>query len=522
MVTTPLSTPVHADRLVALAPGLREAFRHADFTADGTLAALGTDVHAALGRAEPTPVRRRCADLGALGVLIRLFLLADDVPHRSAADALVGVDIEAAVAAGLLARDTDTVRALLDVRPIDLGIGNRWIVSDIDGSTRRVDIGHDHVLGVGHASLSLVRGTPTVTASDETTVLDLGTGCGIQAVHAAAYSHHITATDVSERAVALTRTTAALNDLPVEVLAGSWFEPVAGRTFDRIVANPPFVVGSGAVAHTYRDSGLDLDGASRLVVGSAPEYLAPGGTASLLASWVHVEGEDWRSRVSSWLPAHGIDAWVVQRDVADPALYVGTWLRDGGMDLRDPATDTTASAWLDHLDRANVTGIGFGFVYLRRTDRPTSVLAEDLRHGFDDPLGNEAPEVLDRLEWLRTHDPLTERFVVAAATALEEVSLPAASRDADAFGWDTVVRRVHRGDGPAWQHEIDEEGVALLAGLRADGLPLGEVVELLAASRGLVPDDVASSAVQLIAGLVVHGLVLPVVPTSDSHIRTES
>ena len=45
------------------------------------------------------------------------------------------------------------------------------------------------------------------------------------------------------------------------------------------------------------------------------------GTAVLLASWVHRAGEDWRDRVAGWLPDHGIDAWVVQRDVADPELY---------------------------------------------------------------------------------------------------------------------------------------------------------------------------------------------------------
>ncbi|MDP1171990.1 hypothetical protein, partial [Klebsiella pneumoniae] len=80
--------------------------------------------------------------------------------------------------------------------------------------------------------------------------------------------------------------------------------------------------------------------------------LNPGGTAALLASWVHIEGQDWRSRIASWLPAHGVDAWVVQRDVADPALYVGTWLKDGGQDPRDPETASRANAWLDHLEEA--------------------------------------------------------------------------------------------------------------------------------------------------------------------------
>lgn len=508
-----LSSPIDPDGLVRLADPMHAAFDRAGFTATGILEALGEHVHAALGRAEPAPVRRRCRNLGELGVLIRLFLVSDDVPVDDVRRALRPLDVGDAVATGILEVRDRTVRSLLDIRPLDLGVGNRWVVSDLDGSTRDVQIGSDHVLGVGHASLSLVRGTPTRVVGAPPSVLDLGTGCGIQALHAEPYAHSITATDVSDRAIALTRMTAALNHLEFETACGSWFEPVAGRTFDRIVANPPFVVGSGAVAHSYRDSGLDLDGASRLVIGTAPEHLAPGGVASLLASWVHVDGEDWRARVASWLPDHGVDAWIVQRDVADPELYVGTWLRDGGADLRDGTADETATAWLDHLEASSVTGIGFGFVYLRATDRPTSVLAEDLTHGFEDPLGNEALDVFDRLDWLRTHDVLDERFVVAPTTALEDVAVPAPEYDGgeteDSGGWTTVVRRVHRGDGPAWQHEIDEDGAALLAGMRADGLSLGELTELLAAARGRDAEELGESVARLVAGLVVHGLVLP-------------
>lgn len=498
------SPPIDESALLRLAPPLREAFERVGFTADGILAALGTEVHDALGRGEPTPVRRRCRTLGDLGALVRLFLLADDVDVEAARTALAPVDPDDAERAGLIARPgSSVVRTLLDVRPLDLGEGNRWVVSDIDGSTREVAIGADHVLGVGHASLSLVRATPTRT-DGPVTLLDLGTGCGVQAVHACTYAARVTATDLSARAVVLARVTAALNDLEVEVMAGPWFDPVAGRRFDRIVANPPFVVGTGDVTHSYRDSGLDLDGASRVVVSTAPDHLELGGTATLLAAWIHVDGEDWRPRVASWLPDHGVDAWIVQRDVADPALHVGTWLRDGGLDPRTPAADALAERWLARLEDADVTGVGFGFVYLRRTDRPTAVLAEDLRHGLEDPLGDEALDVFDRLDWLRTHDVAEERYAVHPATAYEDVALP----DPEG-GWSTVVRRVHRGDGPAWQHEIDADGAAVLAGLRADGLPLADVVELLAAARGVDSEELMPGAVALVSALVVHGLVRP-------------
>jgi methylase of polypeptide subunit release factors len=486
--------------LLSLCGPLREALHRTDYTADAVLATLGDDAHAALGRGEPVPVRRATRDAGEIGVLVRLFLLVDDCPAAEVASALAPVDLDHAVAAGLLERDGDVVRAALDLRPMDLGRGNVWVVSDLDGSMRPRATAPDHVLGVGHASLSLLRGTPTAPTGS---VLDVGTGCGIQALHATGYAESVTATDVNLRALDLSAATFALNGVTADLLAGSWFEPVAGRTFDRIVANPPFVVGRARVEHTYRDSGLDLDGASELMISRAVDHLNPGGTASMLASWVHVADDDWRARVASWLPAHGVDAWIVQRDVADPALYVGTWMRDAGLDPRDPATAAQAEAWLAHFAANEVEGIGFGFVYLRRTDEPSDVLAEDLRHAYSDPLGDEALGYLDRAAWLRDRDVLEARFALAPSTALERVYLPGEE------GWRQVVARVHRGDGPAWQHEIDDLAAALLGGMRADGLALGELVELLAAAHGEDADELVDASVPLVHGLVRHGLLVP-------------
>nr|WP_198428130.1 methyltransferase [Nocardia bovistercoris] len=494
--------------LTALSEDLRTALTRVGYDADSLLDALGPDAHAALGRQEPVPVRRAARAAGGLGVLIRLLLLGDAVAEREVAGALAPLPVDRAVAAGLLEREGDLVRAALDLRPIDLGAGTRWILSDLDDSMRRRTLTEDHVLGVGHASLSLLRATPTDPVG---TVLDLGTGCGVQAVHAASSARSVTGTDVNRRALWLAEATAALNGVSIELLDGSWFEPVAERRFDRIVANPPFVVGPARVEHTYRDSGLAMDGASELVISQAPGLLAPGGTAAMLGAWIHVDGQDWRQRVSSWLPAHGVEAWVVQRDVADPALYVGTWLRDAGLDPRDPRSQDRSDRWLDAFEAAEVEGIGFGFVYLRAIDGPTELLAEDLTHGFEDPLGAEATAYFERSAWLRSvaADPdiaWSARFTVDPATALERVYLPGEQ------GWEQRVARLHRGDGPRWQHEVDESTAGLVAGMRQDGLPLQELVELLALAHGSdgVSAEFATDALSVVAGLVRHGLIRPV------------
>src|SRR5207245_8523698 len=93
----------------------------------------------------------------------------------------------------------------------------------------------DHVLGVGQASLTLAGATVRRPAGR---VLDLGTGCGVQALHAAHHAGELVATDINQRALALAAATFAISDIPVELRAGAWLEPVASDTFDQVVCNP--------------------------------------------------------------------------------------------------------------------------------------------------------------------------------------------------------------------------------------------------------------------------------------------
>ncbi|MEV6898178.1 methyltransferase [Amycolatopsis sp. NPDC051372] len=485
---------------------LREAFRRADYDADGVVDALGSAAHAALGRGEPEPARRASLDAGDLGTLVRLFLLGLTESEKSVESAFSPLTPEAAVAAGILAtaetsHDGDGYKAALDIRPHGDEEGSWWVVADLDADLLGHVVPEDHVLGVGHASLSLIRATSRRPVG---TLLDVGTGNGVQALHATRHARRVTATDVSARALALAAGTFRLNELDVELVRGEWFAPVARRRFDQIVCNPPFVVGPPRVDYTYRDSGLAGDDASALVVRQLPGFLNDGGTGQLLASWLHTGGEDWADRVARWLPAE-TDAWFVQRDVADPALYVGTWLRDEGIDPRSPEGRVKAAAWLDWFTENRVQGIGFGFVTLRRAAGKTpTVVCEDLRQAYDDPLGPEAANWLDRVDWLRTHgdELMGTAFRVPDSVLLERVDSPGDE------GWETTVRRLHRTDGPGWQHEVDELATRLLAGCRGV-LALEDLVELLAAAQGLDPAELAAAALPVVRELVRHGMLVP-------------
>lgn len=477
---------------------LRAAFGEARYDADGVLDALGGAAHAALGRGEPVPAHRASLDAGELGVFIRLFLLGEAEPVARVRTALGPLPVEDAVAAGVLRADGERVRAGLDIRPHGDEAGSWWVVSDLDSDQLGRPVPEDHVLGVGHASLSLIRATSRRPVGS---LLDVGTGNGVQALHASRHAGHVTATDVSPRALALAEATFRLNEIDVELLRGDWFAPVARRRFDQIVCNPPFVVGPPRVDYVYRDSGLAGDDASALVVRQLPAFLNHGGVGHVLASWLHTKNDDWPDRVTRWLPP-GTDAWFVQRDVAEPALYVGTWLRDAGIDPRSAEGRAKAGAWLDWFAEHDVEGVGFGFVTLRRTDGTPAIVCEDLRQAYDDPLGAEAAAWLDRAGWLREHggDLLGTVFRVPECVVLERVDEPGDE------GWSTVVRRLHRTDGPGWQHELDELAEALLAGCRG-ALPLADLLELLALAHGEDPERLAEAALPVVAELVRHGML---------------
>jgi methylase of polypeptide subunit release factors len=374
------------------------------------------------------------------------------------------------------------------VRPYAADDGAWWVVSDLGTDLRPPPLRPDHVLGVGGASVTLAQATvrrPVATA------LDVGTGCGVQALHLSRHAGAVTATDRNPRALALARATALLNGLSWDLLEGDLLAPVAGLAYDLIVANPPFVVGPARDDYAYRDSGVAGDAVSERLVREAPAHLTDGGVAQLLANWVHVRGEDWRDRVRGWVG--GCDALVLQREVQDPAEYVATWLRDAGDTSRD-----RAGAWLDWFAANDVEAVGFGIVTLRRTDAVPVVEVEDAPQPVVQPLGPALAGWLDRVAWLRSADLLAAPLRVANDVTLEQVAT------AGAEGWEVATQVLQQLLGLRHRVEVDPVGVALVAA--CDGSrPLREVLAVLAAAYGIAPAD----ALPAVRHLVERGLLSP-------------
>lgn len=120
-------------------------------------------------------------------------------------------------------------------------------------------------------------------------VLDAGTGSGAiaLAVKQARRDARVTGSDTSVAALAVAHANAARLALDLELVESRWFAALAGRSFDVIVSNPPYVRSAdvrGALEFEPRlalDGGADGLDAYRELLGTAGEHLAPRGALLL-------------------------------------------------------------------------------------------------------------------------------------------------------------------------------------------------------------------------------------------------
>lgn len=520
MSTTPAGTPSAAAPpapvvVPALVDALRADLTAAAYTVEHVDDLLGPVAAAALARSEALPALR-ATDPGTgaqdpAAVLTRAFVLGAPVPAAALDAALPTLGAQGAQRLGLVDVTGASARPLVDLRPYAAtdGAGDAawWVASDLGELATGGALRTDHVLGVGGASLTLAQAT---VRDPRARVLDLGTGCGVQALHAARHAEHVVATDVSPRALAFAHLTTALAGLGadrVELRTGSMLEPVAGETFDLVVSNPPFVItprGADVPAYDYRDGGRAGDDLVRDLVTGVGAVLAPGGVAQLLANWEVRDGEQWHERIGAWVDASGLDAWVVLRDQQDPAQYAETWIRDGGTTPADRATwHARYGAWLDDLASRDVASVGFGIVTLRRpvAGAPTLRRLEQQTGPVRPPLG---PVIADGLA---AHDAVTRltaedlaglRLTVAPDVTEERYLEPGALDPR------VVLLRQGRGFGRTVQ-----AGTALAAFVGAcDGeLTAGQIVHALGALLEVPAADVAADVLPTVRGLLTDGLL---------------
>ena len=517
MTARPAGAPggeaVHGERTATL----RRELHAARFTVDRLAALLGPEAEAALGRGDRVPARRALTAAGRepAALLGRLFLLGEQLQVGAAeqeeGEALSPALLDALIGLGLAARSQGRLRAVRDLRPYafedELGAGHWWIVSDLGELGRPGPLPTDHVLGVGAASLTLAA---ALLPGRYERALDLGTGCGIQAMHLSRRARRVVATDVSERAVQTAALNAELNGIrSIELRRGDVFEPVRGERFDLIVSNPPFVItprNRAVPQYVYRDGGREADGLVREVVSGVAELLEPGGVAQLLGNWEYRPGEEGPARVMSWLGGAEVDLWLIERERVGPAQYAETWVRDGGTSA-GAAYESLLEAWLQDFAARGVQAVGMGSLLLRRraaaeegaplrrVDRPGQPLP------IGTALGAHLAECLAAQRWLAANDDaaFAAATLVVAPDVTEERHYRPGSADPSAI----LLRQ-----GGGFRRVVDADTV--LAGVvgACDGeLPVGSLLAGIASLLDADPVAVREAALPGLRELVASGML---------------
>lgn len=402
------------------------------------------------------------------------------------------------------------MRALFDLRPhaatLPGGDHEWWVASDLGEVQTGKPLADDHVLGIGGATLTLLEMTVRERVDS---ALDVGCGCGIQALYLATHAARVVATDLSARACAITQFNAALNETTIDVREGSLFESVEGEAFDLIVTNPPFVITPDSVRGAaglleYRDGGMDRDNLIRAVLRGAPACMNEGGTLQMLANWEIPADRNpdtqWSWRVDSWLEGLPVDAWVVQRDVLDPARYVDMWIRDSGGQLMERADYERAfTSWLADFRRAGTGAIGMGFVALRRLDEAGA--ASGGVRAYDLSLDGHAPRGRDvawALASLRAPE-LWDTALTRASDVREERHYVPGSPDPE-----LII--MHQGGGLGRSVPVSS-AVSAVVGASDGELTVGQIAAAVAMLTSVEVDDVRAEIEAPLRDLIRWGFL---------------
>lgn len=514
--------PQSSDQL--LIDSLAKDLADAGYNYENVAGLLGEEAAAAFARDQIHPALRildRQKAGSALCSVVRLFQLGQSQECASINSAFPTLKAEGLVKLGLIEPWASGYRAkvALALHSSDAD-GELWVAHDLGAHQRPGVLRTDHVLGIGQASLTLAQ----ITIREQVdTALDLGTGCGIQTFHLLSHAKHVTATDLSARALGFARFNLVLNhrtlnldpqnlESRVTLVQGSLFEPVDGSTFELIASNPPFVITPRHTTErakdrfTYRDGGMAGDSLVSTLIEQAPRFLAPGGSMQMLSNWEiprlgDESNQEWDLRVRQWF-GDSLDAWVIEREQATPSGYAETWLRDSSQTEESTSYVAAYNAYLDDFESRCVGAIGFGLVYFRRPAHGQPVLQrfEQINHQVEQPL---APALQRDIAMADQLEAAGEEFKQWRLLVAEDVTEERHQRPGAEHPGVILLRQ---GAGLRRTEILDTAQAGFVSACDGD-LSVKQLVNALESLIGEGQEDFAQRLYEAVKRLLRHGLL---------------
>ncbi|HXJ04193.1 MAG TPA: class I SAM-dependent methyltransferase [Candidatus Acidoferrum sp.] len=329
--------------------------------------------------------------------------------------------------------------------------------------------------------------------------LELCAGTAPAALLASRSAKSVWATDIAERSLNFAKFNAALNGIHnITFAQGDLFQPLEGRTFDRIAAHPPYVPVLKP-AEIFYGGGEVGEEITKRIIAELPSKLKPGGRLYCRTLGTEQPGHSFENRVREWLGAKhqefDVGLFVVQNLEPRQFAIEETLKKSGGM--------AELAQWEQQFAKNDVCELVIGIVIIQRhtTQRPAFTIRRRI--------GSGAPA--KSVEWAMRWE--SELQTEGAAKRLLQMKPKAAS------GISITVRHILR------EGEISPENFTLsiespfatdckvqpwmaLLLPRCDGkTSIADLFELGKQNEWIVPDTPSEEFCRLLATLISGGFL---------------
>jgi len=468
---------------------IHDTLRRAEYDEKGLIRVLGpVQLPTRAGREMPYFLHLT-RGTAPLDTLIRLFVLGVPVEVAAARDAVRPLALEDWVSAGMIELRDGAARPLVRLLPYhDLLLACDHVDTISPGGQLEM------VMGITASSAALADFTVRRPCG---TVLDVGTGGGVQAFLAAAHSREVVGVDRCARSIEFARLNAVLNGIGnCEFIQGDALKPVRNRTF----AITP------SMRYMYRDSGMELDAFCRKLAAHIPALLNEGGLFQMCCDWAHMAGRDWKETLAGWFEGSGCDVWVLRTDTHSAADYAHTWIRDTEHETVESG-ERLFRDWVSYYESKGLEAVSTGLVAMRRVSgRPNRLRIEDAPDSVQGPFGNFVTlgfGLHDYVSAVSDEGLLAEKLRVSPLVRLDETC------EWSERGWKPASARIRLAQGLTYSSAIDLRLAGLVARCTGER-PVRDLLAELAGATDSPLEKITPNILGLLRQLIERGFLLPV------------